>query len=317
MAHCTLAFVVSHGATRSRALGPWVSAVLLASALAVSQAPAAVASIAIGEGPGAFSGGLLTLLPADGFAQRQAAPANPAPRSVTDLAARARSSRRIQLTFSAPAVGAAAPEYALPARRYVIKQSRRPITAASFGVARSLCGGTCGFAAGRPGDRIRLTVEDLVPNRLYYYALRPFDGTGRLGILSNVANAKTLKDRRRPGRPTGLSARSPRGRQVRLRFRAPGSDGRKGPPVRRYIIKQSKRPITSARRFRRARSLCRGSCRFAPRRRGARMTLLVRALCPGRRYYYSIRAKDEGGNLSRVARFRSVRAKGRGGLTCL
>ena len=247
----------------------------------------------------------------------RAAQASPAPGSVTDLAARAVSSRRVVLTFSAPRAGAAAPANDVPVRRYLVKQARRPITAATFASAQTLCGGTCGFSPARPGSVIRLTVEDLIPDRLYYYALRPLDSAGHPETLSNVASTRTLKDRVRPGRPTRLSARA-RGRaRISLRFRAPGSDGRRGPPVRRYIVKQSTRPITSARRFRRARSLCRGSCRFAPRRRGQRLSLSVRRLCPGRRYYYAIRAKDEGGNLSRIARFRSVTAEGRRGVVCL
>jgi len=45
--------------------------------------------------------------------------------------------------------------------------------------------------------------------------------------------------------------------------------------------------------------------------------LLVSGLCPGRRYHYAIRAKDEGGNLSPVTRFHPVRTKRRGGLICL
>lgn len=245
------------------------------------------------------------------------AQANPGPGSVSDLRARGTRSRRVDLTFSAPRTGGGDPAYALPVRRYLVKQSRRPIAATTFAGAQTLCGGACSFVVNRPGDRITLTVVDLTPNRLYYYALRPLDSAGRPGALSNVARARTLKDRVRPGRPRGLSARVSVRSRIKLRFRAPASDGRTGPPVRRYIVKQSDRPITSSRRFRRARSLCRGSCRFAPRRRGSRLSLSVRRVCPGKRYYYAIRAKDEGGNLSRLARFRPVRAKGRGGLVCL
>ncbi len=246
-----------------------------------------------------------------------AAQANPAPASVTDLAARAVSARQVDLTFSAPRAGAAAPADGIPVKRYLVKQARRPITAATFASAQTLCGGTCSFSPARPGHPIKLTVEDLIPDRLYYYALRPLDSSGQPGALSNVARARTLEDHLRPGRPRRLSARALGRSRIRLRFRAPGSDGRTGPPVRRYIVKQSTRPITSARRFSRARSLCRGSCRFAPRRRGARLSLTVRRLCPGRRYHYAIRARDEGGNLSRVTRFRPVRVTGRRGIVCL
>lgn len=245
------------------------------------------------------------------------AQANPNPGSVSDLAARGVRSRRIELTFSAPGAGGAAPAYEVPVRRYLVKQSRRPITATTFARAQTLCGGACSFSPDRPRDPIRLSVEDLIPNRRYHYALRPLDGAGRPGALSNVASSRTLRDRVRPGRPVRLSARASGRSRIRLRFRAPGSDGRRGPPVRRYVVKQSVRPITSARGFRRARSLCASSCRFAPRRRGSRLSLSVRRVCPGRRYYYAVRAKDEGGNLSRIARFRPVTAKGVPGVVCL
>ena len=257
-------------------------------------------------------GGLAALGSDSGVAASPRAAQTPA--AVTNLAARAISSRRIELTFAAPAVASGSQA---PATRYLVKQSRLPLTAATFASAQTLCGGTCSFSVSRRGDTVRLTVEDLVPNRLYSYALRPLDSAGRQGPLSNIASARTQRDRIRPGRPAGLSARAVGGRRIRLRFRAPGSDGRRGPPVRRFVVKQSVRPITSARGFRRARALCRSSCRFAPARRGSRLSLSVRRLCPGRRYYYAIRAKDEGGNLSRIARFRPVTAKGRGGVICL
>ena len=244
----------------------------------------------------------------------RAAQASPA---VTDLRADPLSAREIELRFSAASTGSGPPAYQIPVRRYVIRLSRRRITSANFAGAFALCGGACSFPATRAGGAIRLTVEDLLPNRLYYYALRPLDGAGRSGALSNVASARTRRDRVRPGRPARPSAQALRRARVQLRWRAPGSDGRDGPPVKRYVIKQSERPITSPRRFRRARSLCRSNCRFAPRRRGAQLALLVSGLCPGRRYHYAIRAKDEGGNLSPVTRFHPVRTKRRGGLICL
>lgn len=241
------------------------------------------------------------------------APLPAASRTVANLAARALSARRISLTFSAPSPTG---QVTRPATRYQIRQSRSPITAADFARARSLCGGTCSFSPERAGDRVMLTVSDLAPDRLYHYALRPLDAAGRPGALSNVARARTAKDTLRPARPRGVSARALGRGRVKLRFRAPASDGRAGPPVTRYVVKQATRPIRGARGFRKARSLCRSSCRFGARRVGQRLALTVRGLCAGRRYYYALRAKDEGGNLSRVARFEVVRAKGRRGARC-
>jgi len=224
---------------------------------------------------------------------------------VTDLAASAKSARRIQLTFSAPALPG---QGTAPAGRYVIKQARRPVTDATFSRGRSLCRGVCRFSPRRVGDRITLTVTGLAASRTYHYALRAIGPAGDRGPTSNRTKAKTRRDRIGPGRVKGLAARARSGK-ARLSFRAPASDRTKGPPVRRYQLKQSRRPIRGARGFRRARSLCRRTCGFSPRRVGARLTLTVAGLCRPGKYYYAIRARDEGGNLGPKANFRMVRVK--------
>lgn len=224
---------------------------------------------------------------------------------VTDLAASAKSARRIRLTFSAPALPGRG---TTPAARYVIKQARRPVTSASFSRGRSLCRRVCRFSPRAMGDRITLTVTGLDASRTYHYALRAIGPTGGQGPTSNRAKAKTRRDRIGPGRVKGLAAGARSGK-ARLSFRAPASDGTKGPPVRQYQFKQSRRPIRGARGFRRARSLCRRTCRFSPGRVGARLTLTVAGLCRPGKYYYAIRARDEGGNLGPKANFRMVRVK--------
>jgi Galactose oxidase, central domain len=243
-------------------------------------------------------------------------PLPPARGVVTNLSARAVSARRVRLTFSAPGSGGRSNS---PTAGYVVRQSTRPITAGTFPSARSLCGGVCSFSPRRVGDRLALTVTALTPRRTYHYALRARGPAGDLGPLSNPARARTLRDRIRPGRVTGLSATRVARRTIRLRFRASASDRRAGPPVRRYVIKQSTRPIDGARGFKRARSLCTRSCRFAPLRVGARLRLSVTKLCLGATYYYAIRALDEGGNLGPRSRSVAVRTRraGGGGRACL
>ena len=93
-----------------------------------------------------------------------------------------------------------------------------------------------------------LTVNGLAANRRYHYALRAIDSAGNLGPVSNAVRAKTRRDRIRPGRVKTLSARG-LSQKVRLRFHAPGSDRGKGPAVRRFVIKQSTRPIRGKRGF--------------------------------------------------------------------
>ncbi len=76
-----------------------------------------------------------------------------------------------------------------------------------------------------------------------------------------------------------------------------GSDGQRPPAAREYLIKQSRRPIRSARQFRRAKALCAGRCRFPTISRvGGTITIRVTDLRPRRHYYYSVAARD---NVSR------------------
>ena len=72
----------------------------------------------------------------------------------------------------------------------------------------------------------------------------------------------------------------------------PGTDGRKPPAARTYVIKQSRRPIRGGRGFARAQTLCRGRCRFNLTLVGAKATLTVRDLRPNTTYYYSVAALD-------------------------
>ena len=80
--------------------------------------------------------------------------------------------------------------------------------------------------------------------------------------------------------------------KVKLSFLAAGSDGRRGPAARVYLVKQSLRPIRDARSFARADALCKGSCRFAVTALDTRLTLTVTDLRPGRTYYYAVAARD-------------------------
>jgi hypothetical protein len=66
-----------------------------------------------------------------------------------------------------------------------------------------------------------------------------------------------------PGRVVVLRARSVSKTRVVLSFRAPGTDRARGPAARSYLVKQSTRPIRGGRGFRRAQTLCNGSCRFS------------------------------------------------------
>ena len=110
---------------------------------------------------------------------------------------------------------------------------------------------------------------------------------------------------RTPGRVAGFAARAVARGKIVLSFRATGSDGSKEPAARSYLVKQSLRPMRTARDFRRAGALCAGACSFDDVAVGATLTLDVTRLRPRTRYYYRIAARDNvskrTGPLSRTA----------------
>lgn len=97
---------------------------------------------------------------------------------------------------------------------------------------------------------------------------------------------------RTPGRVTTLAARAGSGGKIILTFGAPGSDGSTAPAARRYLIKQSLRPIRTAPEFQRAHALCKGACTFAVTKLEAAITLEVTQLRRNTTYYYKIAARD-------------------------
>jgi len=115
---------------------------------------------------------------------------------------------------------------------------------------------------------------------------------------------------RRPGRVTGLKARAVSRTKILLSFPAPGTDGPRSAAARAYVVKQSRRPIRGARRFSRAHTLCKGSCRFSPPRVGAKIKLTITDLGPNTTYYYAVAARDNTSN-ALGPRSKTVRARTR------
>jgi len=97
---------------------------------------------------------------------------------------------------------------------------------------------------------------------------------------------------RTPGRVTTLRARATGRRAITLSFRTTGTDASRPPAARRYLIKQSRRPIRSGRDFRRARSLCNGACSFEVTDVGEPITLTVTDLRRRSGYSYAVAARD-------------------------
>ncbi len=115
---------------------------------------------------------------------------------------------------------------------------------------------------------------------------------------------------RGPGPILGLRARAASKSKIRLRFYAAGSDGSRPPAASSYLIRQSLRPIRTARDFARSRSLCDGRCRFPVSKVGTKIVLTVTALRPRTTYYYAVAARD--GDARRVGpRSKTVKARTR------
>ncbi len=97
---------------------------------------------------------------------------------------------------------------------------------------------------------------------------------------------------RTPGRVGALRARVVGRTKLVISFTATGSDGRKDPAARWYVIKQSARAKRIGGRFLPATSLCRGTCRFKLTTVGTRVSLTVTDLDPRTTYSYSVAARD-------------------------
>ncbi len=124
---------------------------------------------------------------------------------------------------------------------------------------------------------------------------------------SRLRRACLKRHGRKPGRVTELKARAVSRTRVVLEFNAPGTDGANPPAARTYLVKQSRRRIRGSRGFRRAQTLCKGTCRFPTVTSvGAKITLKVGDLRPHTTYYYAVAARD---NVSRRLGRRSTVVK--------
>ncbi len=119
---------------------------------------------------------------------------------------------------------------------------------------------------------------------------------GALRLITTTAARRRVQCAKRfgrtPGRVTTLVARRSGRATAVLRFDAAGSDGSGQPAAQGYVIRQSLRPIRSARDFDRASALCGGTCRFEVTAVGAKMTLTVSQLRRRTTFHYAIAARD-------------------------
>lgn len=123
-------------------------------------------------------------------AQATTPPDTVAPGGVVDLAAQAASESAIELTWSLPGDdGQAGP----PVDEFVIKQSTTAFSdQAGFAAATTLCNPCGPDVLEISGGQAQVTVTDLASSTRYWYAVKPVDGAGNRGPMSNVAEATTL-----------------------------------------------------------------------------------------------------------------------------
>ncbi len=105
-------------------------------------------------------------------------------------------------------------------------------------------------------------------------------------------NACLRRYGRKPGRISRLAVRATGSRRIRLSFRVAGTEGSKAPAARKYLIKQSLRPIRTARAFARAHALCKGRCSFKVTKLDSTVKLTVTHLRRHRSYHYAVAARD-------------------------
>jgi hypothetical protein len=108
----------------------------------------------------------------------------PPPAKVTNLKASAPTLTSMLLSWTAPGA-----EWSIgTAAAYDIRYATSPITEASFGAAMQLIGEPLPAAAGFSEN---VTVNGLLCNRTYYFALKTVDEDGLQSPLSNIAKGKT------------------------------------------------------------------------------------------------------------------------------
>ncbi len=166
----------------------------------------------------------------------------------------------------------------------------------------SLKPGDGGECAGPPAGAHRadpLRVQALRARALRSCVARAGGGGSTGPQRSRAGRRRSLARRncrqrygRTPGAIAGLHARAISSTTIVITFAAPGSDGHKLPAARAYLVKQSTRPIRSARDLQHAQTLCHGYCRFHVITVGTRIKLTINRLRPHTTYYYAIAGRD-------------------------
>ncbi len=175
------------------------------------------------------------------------------------------------------------------ATAYDLRWSTSPITEQNFAAADVLTAP----APTAGGTRQSVTLAGFPHESTLYFALKARDEKPNVSALSNVARVRTRREPPAAVRNfTATAAAS--GTSVNLTWLPSGDDGNTGNATS-YDIRYSKAPI-NATNFTRAPSVRRAAT--SPKPAMERYTLT--GLLPQTKYYFAIKAIDDGGNKSTI-----------------
>ena len=215
------------------------------------------------------------------------------PSGVTDLLAETDSSAdgALLLSWTAPGDNGLVGQV----DAYDVRLSRTPITASNFDAAQPFPGPS----PVSPGDPQSLSLTGLLPETLYYAAMKAIDDMGNTSALSNIASAWTRD--MAPGSVsdlavTGSTGSSAGGATVSLAWTAPGDDGHTGTAAS-YDLRYSTSPM-NAYNFG---SAVQAVGEPAPLQAGTAQAFTVDGLSLGAAYYFALVTIDDRGNTSSIS----------------
>jgi lysophospholipase L1-like esterase len=112
-----------------------------------------------------------------------------APGVISDLTAKGTGAGQVELSWTA----ASDNQSSNRVLRYLLKESNQPITESNWSQASDVSDIDEIYPA-VGGSAEKLTLKNLVPNKLYYFALKSEDNSGNVSAISNVASIQAAED---------------------------------------------------------------------------------------------------------------------------
>lgn len=142
-----------------------------------------------------------------------------------------------------------------------------------------------------PGESQTFTVSGLVPDQLYYFAVKSYDAENNSSVMSNVAQALAFNG---PADVTDLKAETGNDDgEVILNWTAPGNGGTTG-TASGYIIKYAEKYITDDNWD----TINLATNILVPKAAGSRELLTIKNLAIKKQYFFALKTVDSAGNMS-------------------